>query len=70
MALEREGLVSPMGEVPVIEGELVTTIRELARRGVGSKRIARTVSVARNTVKRYLRAPVAPGIQIRPARAG
>jgi transposase len=51
----------------VIEGELVATIRELAGRGVGSKTIARTVGVARNTVRRYLRQPIAPGVQMRPA---
>jgi transposase len=51
----------------VIEGELVATIRELANRGVGSKTIARTVGVARNTVRRYLREPIAPGVQARPA---
>ena len=67
MELERDMLVSPTGEVPVIEGELVATIRELAGRGVGSKTIARTVGVARNTVRRYLRQPVAPGVQMRPA---
>jgi transposase len=67
MELERDVLVSPTGEVPVIEGELVATIRELAGRGVGSKTIARTVGVARNTVRRYLRQPVAPGAQVRPA---
>ena len=67
MERERDGLVSPIGEVPVIEGELVGAIRELAGRGVGSKTIARTVGVARNTVKRYLRAPIEPGIQNRPA---
>jgi transposase len=67
MELERNVLVSPTGEVPVIEGELVAAIRELAGRGVGSKTIARTVGVARNTVKRYLRAPIEPGIQVRPA---
>jgi len=67
MELERDGLVSPIQEVPVIEGELVATIRELAGRGVGSKTIARTVGVARNTVRRYLREPIAPGAQVRPA---
>ena len=67
MELEREGLVSPSQEVPVIEGELVATIRELASRGVGSKAIARTVGVARNTVRRYLRTTIAPGIQVRPS---
>jgi transposase len=51
----------------VIEGELVATIRELAGRGVGSKTIARTVGVARNTVRRYLRESVAPGVQLRPS---
>ena len=67
MELERDGLVSPIQEVPVIEGELIATIRELASRGVGSKTIARTVGVARNTVRRYLREPIAPGVQVRPA---
>jgi transposase len=67
MELKRDDLVSPIQEVPVIEGELVATIRELASRGVGSKTIARTVGVARNTVRRYLREPIAPGVQVRPA---
>lgn len=67
MELERDGLASQIQEVPVIEGELVATIRELAGRGVGSKTIARTVGVARNTVRRYLRQPIAPGVQRRPA---
>jgi transposase len=67
MDLERGVLVSPVGEVPVIEGELVAAIRELAGRGLGSKTIARTVGIARNTVRRYLRAPIKPGIQVRPA---
>jgi transposase len=67
MELERNVLVSPNGEVPVIEGELVATVRELAGRGVGSKTIARTVGVARNTVRRYLRQLVVPGVQVRPA---
>jgi transposase len=67
MELEAGVLVSPTTEVPVIEGEIVTTIRELASRGVGSKRIARELGVARNTVRRYLRQPVAAGMQVRPA---
>lgn len=67
MEFESEGLVSPIAEVPVVEGELVAAIRELAGRGVGSKRIARVVGVARNTVRRYLRDSVAPGLQVRPA---
>src|SRR6266852_793452 len=67
MELERDMLVSPAGEVPVIEGELVTAIRTLAGRGVGKKAIAREVGVAVNTVRRYLRDPITPGQQIRPA---
>lgn len=65
MERERDVVVSPTAEVPVIEGELVATIRELAGRGIGSKTIARTVGVARNTVRRYLRQPIAPGVQVR-----
>lgn len=65
MEQERGVLVSPTVEVPVIEGELVTAIRELADRGWGSKTIARELSVARNTVRRYLRG-AATGAQRRP----
>lgn len=67
MELERDMLVSPAGEVPVLEGELVTAIRTMAGRGVGKKAIAREVGVAVNTVRRYLRDPITPGQQIRPA---
>src|SRR4030095_14355730 len=67
MELGRDMLVAPTGEVPVIEGELVATIRELASRGVGSKTIARTVGVGRHTVRRDMREPIAPGGQVRPA---
>ena len=47
MEFERDVLVSPTTEVPVIEGEVVTAIRTLAGRGVGKKAIAREVGVAR-----------------------
>lgn len=67
MELERDVLVSPSGEVPVIEGELVTAIRTLAGRGVGKKAIAREVGVAVNTVRRYLRQPITAGVQVRPS---
>src|SRR4029450_8581810 len=66
MELERDMLVSPIGEVPVIEGDVVTAIRTLAGRGVGKKTIAREVGVAVNTVRRYLRRPIEAGPQIRP----
>lgn len=45
---------------------MVASIRALAARGVGSKRIAATLGEARNTVKRYLRTSVAAGEQERP----
>ncbi|HJU72199.1 MAG TPA: IS21 family transposase [Gemmatimonadaceae bacterium] len=48
----------------MIEGELVTAIRELADRGWGSKAIARELQVARNTVRRYVRGATA-GVQQR-----
>jgi transposase len=68
MELERGDLVSPAAEVPVIEGEIVTAIREWADRGWGSKAIARELGVARNTVRRYRRQPIVAGHQIRPPR--
>ena len=67
MECERDVLVSPTTEVPVIEGEVVTAIRTLAGRGVGKKAIAREVGVAVNTVRRYLRQPITAGQQVRPA---
>ena len=67
MEFERDVLVSPTTEVPVIEGEMVTAIRTLAGRGVGKKAIAREVGVAVNTVRRYLRQPITAGQQVRPA---
>jgi transposase len=67
MAIERDVLVSPTQEVPVIDGEVVTAIRMLAGRGVGKKTIAREVGVAVNTVRRYLREPIEASVQVRPA---
>ena len=67
MELERDVLVSPTQEVPVVEGEVVLAIRALADCGVGSKAIARAVGVARNTVRRYLRQSIETEGQIRPA---
>jgi transposase len=67
MEFERDVLVSPTTEVPVIEGQVMTAIRTLANRGVGKKAIAREVGVGVNTVRRYLRQPITPGQQVRPA---
>ncbi len=55
MELPAGVLVSPAAEVPVIDGDIVSAIRDLARRGVGSKTIARQLGIARNTVRRYRR---------------
>jgi transposase len=66
MELEAGVLVSPVPEVPVIDGDIVTAIRDLASRGIGSKSIAKQLGIARNTVRRYRRAPVPAGLQVRP----
>ncbi len=66
MEQEQGVLVSPMAEVPVVEGEIVTAIRELSNRGWGAKAIAAELAIARNTVRRYQRGAAA-GVQIRPA---
>jgi transposase len=68
MEFERGDLVSPVMEVPVVDGEIVSTIRELADRGWGAKAIARELAVACNTVRRYLRQPVVAGQQARSPR--
>jgi transposase len=67
MEFERDVLVSPAAEVPVIDGEMVTAIRALADRGVGKKTIAREVGVSINTVRRYVRQPAEAGHHVRPA---
>ena len=64
MEQERGVLVSPSAEVPVVEGEVVTAIRELTNRGWGTKAIAAELGIARNTVRRYRRGAVA-GVQVR-----
>lgn len=67
MELERDVLVSPAAEVPVIDGEVVTAIRMLSDRGVGKKAIARELGVSVNTVRRYVRRPIEAGRQVRPS---
>jgi len=68
MEFERDLLVSPAAEVPVVDGDVVSAIRTLAARGVGKRTIAREVGVSINTVRRYLRRPIEAGLQVRPAR--
>jgi transposase len=67
MERERDVLVSPAAEVSVVDGEVVTAIRTLSGRGLGKKAIARELGVSINTVRRYVREPILPGHQIRPA---
>ena len=67
MEIDRDVLVSPGAEVPVIDGDVVTAVRTLFGRGVGKKAIARELGVSLNTVRRYVRQPVKAGQQARPA---
>jgi transposase len=66
MEHEQGFLVSPIAGVPVVEGEMVTAIRELTNRGWGAKAIAAELAIARNTVRRYQRGAQA-GVQVRPS---
>lgn len=50
----------------MVEQEVVRQVRVLAEAGWGARRIAREVGVARNTVRRYLRAGSAADTQVRP----
>lgn len=52
--------------VPMLEPEVVSRIRLLKRLGWGTKRIAREVGAARNSVRRYLREGAAAEKQERP----
>ena len=53
-------------DTKMLKPEVVDRIRELSARGLGTKRIARLMGVARNSVRRYL-AGAAVGHQERPA---
>jgi transposase len=53
-------------EASMVEQEVVRRMRALAEAGWGHKRIAREVGVARNTVRRYLRAGRGADTQMRP----
>lgn len=58
----------PPTEVPMVEPETVRVMRELSRRGWGTKRIARELAVGRNTVRRYLRGGPAAETRSRESR--
>jgi transposase len=63
----REIVALPRAEVSMVEPEVVRQMRLLHEAGWGAKRIAAEVGVARNTVRRYLRSPLAD-VQVRPSR--
>ncbi|HEY3546753.1 MAG TPA: DDE-type integrase/transposase/recombinase, partial [Propionicimonas sp.] len=50
----------------MVEPEVVQHMRQLVKLGWGSKRISRTLGIARNTVKRYQREGWAAERQVRP----
>jgi len=58
---------APSGrEVQMVEPEIVVRIRGLRAAGWGAKRIARELSMRRNTVRRYLKGGATAEVQIRP----
>ena len=61
----RAVVAPPTGEVPMVEYEVVRQVRELANAGLGAKRIARELGIARNTVRRYVRGGEAAEKQVR-----
>jgi transposase len=68
--MEGRGVAPRLAEVPMIEPDSVRQLRQFAERGWGTKRIARELGLARNTVKRYLRGGASAEKQERPkARA-
>jgi len=52
--------------VPMVDPEIVKQLRALAAMGWGSKRIARELGIARNSVRRYLRSGAPAETQERP----
>lgn len=68
--MEGRSVAPRLPEVPMIEPDSVRQLRQFAERGWGTKRIARELGLARNTVKRYLRGGASAEKQERPtARA-
>src|SRR3954465_14831448 len=52
-------LRSPQEDARMLPSETVDRIHELVAQGLGAKRIARQLGIARNTVRRYLAGPPA-----------
>lgn len=66
MEREVEVVAPPSLEVPMVEPEVVQHVRQLSKLGWGSKRISRTLGIARNTVRRFLRGGAEAEVQVRP----
>jgi transposase len=65
--MDERSVAPPSVEVPMIEPDSMRQLRQLHAQGWGTKRIARELGIARNTVKRYLHGGVAAETQRRPA---
>jgi predicted transcriptional regulator len=65
--MDQRVMAPPSAEAQMIEPQVVRQLRQLQARGWGTKRIARELGLARNTIRRYLRDDVAPVRQQRPA---
>jgi transposase len=70
MGSEQLAVAPGTAEVQVIEHDLVRRIELLVEAGFGSKRIARELGIARNTVRRYARGKEAARVQTRPRARG
>lgn len=70
MEREIEDVAPRSQEVPMVEPEVVQQMRQLAKLGWGSKRISRTLGIARNTVKPFLRGALRLRCRNVPRRGG
>jgi transposase len=60
-------MAPPFAEARMIEPDAVRQLRQLREQGWGTKRIARELGIARNTIRRYVREGASATRQVRPA---
>jgi transposase len=65
--MDERPMAPPYAEARMIEPDAVRQVRQLQAQGWGTKRIARELGIARNTIRRYLREGAAAERQERPA---
>lgn len=65
--MDQRPMAPPFAEARMIEPDAVRQLRQLRAQGWGTKRIARELGIARNTIRRYVREGVAAEKQERPA---